>query len=93
VVYVFGDQELDEGLFQLRRAGRAIVIQPKVLSLLLYLVRNRDRMVSKEEILAAVWPDVSVCEPDGLQSDPAGGWTYHFPMCEPPSTCKTSPVI
>jgi DNA-binding winged helix-turn-helix (wHTH) protein len=60
VVYVFGDHELDEGLFRLRRAGRTIVIQPKVLSLLLYLVRNRDRVVSKDEILAAVWPDVVV---------------------------------
>ena len=34
--------------------------QPKVLSLFLYLVRNRDRVVSKEELLDAVWSDAAV---------------------------------
>ncbi len=62
VIYVFGDHELDEGLFQLRSAGRAVVIQPKVLSLLLYLVRNRERVVSKDEILDDVWRDAVVTD-------------------------------
>ncbi|MBK7952128.1 MAG: AAA family ATPase [Deltaproteobacteria bacterium] len=56
----FDDIELDGDHFELRRAGRLVSIQPKALELLLLLVRNRDRLVAVDEILAAVWPGVVV---------------------------------
>jgi DNA-binding winged helix-turn-helix (wHTH) protein/tetratricopeptide (TPR) repeat protein len=62
VIYSFGDFALDEARFELRCGGRAVEIQPKALELLLHLVRQRGRVVSKREILDAVWPGVRVTE-------------------------------
>ncbi|HEY3817715.1 MAG TPA: AAA family ATPase [Polyangiaceae bacterium] len=61
-VYAFGDFELDAPLFELRRAGDKVRIEPKVLDLLLVLVRSRDRIVQKSEILETLWPGVTVSE-------------------------------
>ena len=58
----FGPFELDEEVFELRRDGVAIHVEPKVLDVLLYLVRHRDRLVSKQELLEQVWPDAVVAE-------------------------------
>ncbi len=65
MVHVFGEGdacELDEGLFQLRRGGSRVKIEPKVFDLLLHLVRHRDRVLSKDELLDAVWPGEAVSE-------------------------------
>jgi TolB-like protein/class 3 adenylate cyclase/Tfp pilus assembly protein PilF len=51
----FGDFELDEALFELRRAGARVSIEPQAFDLLAYIVRNRHRIVTKEEIFAEVW--------------------------------------
>ena len=61
-IFSFGEFELDEGLFGLRRSGAPVSLQPKPLSLLIYLVRNRVRLVSKDELLDEVWPNVVVSE-------------------------------
>jgi DNA-binding winged helix-turn-helix (wHTH) protein len=60
VVLAFGPFELDEELFVLRRAGIPVEVQPKVLGLLLFLIRARERVVSKQELLDGLWPDVTV---------------------------------
>lgn len=60
--YAFGDFVLDVGRFELRRAGRAIALQPKVFDVLRYLVENRDRVVEKDELLDRLWPGVTVNE-------------------------------
>ena len=62
MIFCFGEHELDEERFELRRGGTAVLLQPKVLELLLYLVRQRDRVVSKREILDAIWPDSVVTD-------------------------------
>ena len=62
MTYRFGDCELDLSRLELRRGGRPVEIQPKPLEFLLYLVRNRERAVSKQELLQALWPDVAVTE-------------------------------
>lgn len=63
MVFQFGeDFELDEARFELRRAGRRVPVQPKVLSVLLVLVRWRTRAVLKEELLEQVWPGVHVAD-------------------------------
>jgi predicted ATPase len=62
MVYRFADFELDEQRFELRSGGAKVAVQPKVLDVLFYLVRMRDRVVLKRELLDAVWADVVVSE-------------------------------
>jgi DNA-binding winged helix-turn-helix (wHTH) protein/tetratricopeptide (TPR) repeat protein len=60
--YRFGEFEVHGSLFELRRGEQRVALQPKALDLLLYLVRNPDRVVLKDELLAHVWPGVTVSE-------------------------------
>ncbi len=46
---------LDPDRRELTRGSEAIAIGPQVFDLLLYLVRNRERVVSKDDLLDAVW--------------------------------------
>ncbi len=55
-VHRFDDFELDEGLYQLRRRGTVVRIEPKAFDLLKYLLERRDRVVPKHELLEALWP-------------------------------------
>ena len=55
VRYTFGTHELDDLGVELRRDGELIAVEPQVFDVLLYLVRHRDRVVTKEELLDAVW--------------------------------------
>ena len=61
-LYRFDRFELDANLFELRRDGRSVNVQAKVLDLIFYLVRNRGRLVTKAEILSNVWSGVFVGE-------------------------------
>lgn len=56
VIFVFGNCELDHARFQLRRDNARVPVQPKALRLLFYLVAQRERAVSSEELLARIWP-------------------------------------
>jgi pimeloyl-ACP methyl ester carboxylesterase/DNA-binding winged helix-turn-helix (wHTH) protein len=60
--FTFGPFQLDEAGRVLRLANREMALQPRVFSLLVYLVRNRDRVVSKEELFDTLWPNVTVTE-------------------------------
>jgi TolB-like protein len=51
----FGEFEIDLGRHELRRGGQAVRIEPQVFDLLLFLIRNRDRVVSKDELIDAIW--------------------------------------
>ena len=53
--FAFGDQVLDVDRRELRRDGERVALQPQVFDLLVYLVLNRDRVVSKDDLLGAVW--------------------------------------
>lgn len=55
MVYRFGPFELDALRFELRENDIAVPVEPQVLSLLLFLVANRNRLVTKDEIVSAVW--------------------------------------
>jgi DNA-binding winged helix-turn-helix (wHTH) protein/tetratricopeptide (TPR) repeat protein len=68
VRYRFGEHELDPDAYVLRHAGREIALQPKMLDLLRYLIEQRERVVSKEELLQALWPGEHV-------NDSAVAWT------------------
>ncbi|MGB8496237.1 MAG: winged helix-turn-helix domain-containing protein [Candidatus Acidiferrum sp.] len=51
----FEDFELDPGSFELRRTGRLVKLERIPLQLLFLLAENRDRLVTREEILLAIW--------------------------------------
>ena len=51
MIFVFGDCELDLDRFELRRAGRLRPVEPQVFDLLAVLIRERRRVVLKEELL------------------------------------------
>ena len=53
--YVFGEHRLDPGRRELCGASERIAIEPRVFDLLVYLVRNRDRVLSKDDLIANVW--------------------------------------
>ena len=55
MLYLFEDFVLDPSCRELRRGGEAIAVQPQVFDLLEYLIINRNRVVSKDDILQAVW--------------------------------------
>jgi TolB-like protein len=62
VQYLFGDYALDPDRRELTRHAEAVAIGPKVFDLLLYLVRNREHVVSKDDLLEAVWAGRIVSE-------------------------------
>ncbi len=62
MIFAFGSAEIDEELLELRVDGARVDLQPKVLELLLFLLRNRARVVTKRELLERLWPDVVVGE-------------------------------
>jgi TolB-like protein len=51
----FADYEIDIARRELHRAGQVIHLEPQVFDVLVYLVRNRDRIVSKDELIEAIW--------------------------------------
>ena len=52
---VFAGHEIDLRRQELRRAGQIVHVEPQVFDLLVHLVRNRDRVVSKDELLDTIW--------------------------------------
>jgi TolB-like protein len=55
VEFSFGAHVLDVDRRELRRGSETIALEPQVFDLLVYLVRHRDRVVTKEDLLRAVW--------------------------------------
>ena len=53
--FLFGDHVLDTARRELTRGGEQIAAEPQVFDLLVYLLQNRERVVSKDDLLASVW--------------------------------------
>nr|WP_255606896.1 winged helix-turn-helix domain-containing tetratricopeptide repeat protein [Phyllobacterium sp. 2063] len=62
VSFKFGDYVLDTTRRELTRGSEPIAIGPQVFDLLIHLVENRDRVVSKDDLLDAVWDGRIVSE-------------------------------
>ena len=54
------DCQIDDDSFCMYRTDHKIPVEPRVLDLILYLLRNRERVVSKRELIASVWGGVVV---------------------------------
>ena len=61
-IFRFGDFVLHMERFELRKGGMPIHLQPKTFDVLCYLVSHPGRLIDKDELLRAVWPDVIVTE-------------------------------
>jgi TolB-like protein/DNA-binding winged helix-turn-helix (wHTH) protein len=55
VAFRFGDHVLDIERRELRRGAERVALEPQVFDLLVYLVRNRGRVVSKDDLIDSVW--------------------------------------
>jgi DNA-binding winged helix-turn-helix (wHTH) protein len=62
MAFEFGPFELDEAGRVVMCARQEVPLQPRVFDLLVYLVHNRERVVSKDELLEAVWPHMTVTD-------------------------------
>jgi DNA-binding winged helix-turn-helix (wHTH) protein len=51
----FDNYVFDTDLRELRQGQKVIAAEPQVFDLLLYLIENRDRVVSKDDLIASVW--------------------------------------
>ena len=58
----FSNHVLDAGLRELTRSGEAIAIEPQVFDVLIYLVENRDRVVTKDDLIESIWEGRIVSE-------------------------------
>ena len=55
MAFLFDDMILDVERRELRSGAKLIPLEPQVFDILAFLIRNRDRVVSKDDLLAAVW--------------------------------------
>jgi TolB-like protein len=60
--FVFGDCVLDSGRRELSRGSEAVAVGPQVFDLLIHLIENRDRVVSKDELFDLIWRGRTVSE-------------------------------
>jgi len=58
--YRFDDFEVEEQTREIRRGGVTVPCQPKVFDLIVLLLQQRHRVVSREMILREIWPNVCV---------------------------------
>ena len=61
-VYRFDDFVVDPEAWRLTRGGQEIHLKPVVLKLLIYLIANRGRLVTREELMDTVWGDTVISE-------------------------------
>ncbi len=62
MLFIFSGYVLDTSRRELRRGVSVLPVQPQVFDLLELLIRNRDRVVSKDDMLSAVWSGRIVSE-------------------------------
>jgi pimeloyl-ACP methyl ester carboxylesterase/DNA-binding winged helix-turn-helix (wHTH) protein len=55
VLFLFEDFTLDSVRRELRANDTVVPVEPQVFDLLVYLIENRDRVVSKDDLIASVW--------------------------------------
>ena len=61
-IYAFGDFSLDVSKRLLLRGGEPVSLTPKVFDTLVYLIEHNGNVLSKDDLMSAVWPDTVVEE-------------------------------
>lgn len=62
MIYRFGDFTLDSSVYELRRSGKPVAIEPQVFGTLEFLIRKRHKVVSRDDLIDAVWQGRSVSD-------------------------------
>jgi len=62
VHYIFESYVFDTDRRELHRGADVVSVTPQVFDLLDYLIRNRERVVSKDELINAIWNGRSVSD-------------------------------
>jgi TolB-like protein/Flp pilus assembly protein TadD len=62
VLFLFENYALDTDRRELHHGAVAVPVEPQVFELLAYLIKNRDRVASKDDLVAAIWGDRIVSE-------------------------------
>ena len=62
MIYKFEAYVLDDSRYELRQGADLVAVEPQVLDVLLHLVRNRGRIVSRDDLIADVWDGRIVSE-------------------------------
>lgn len=60
VIYRFDEYQIDTDLFELKHGAEAVKVEPQVFDLLVYLIANRNRVVSQSELLDSIWSGKTV---------------------------------
>jgi TolB-like protein len=55
MIFRINECVIDTSAYEVRRNGEAVPVQPQVLDLLILLLENRDRLVTKDEIIDRIW--------------------------------------
>src|SRR5271154_6468088 len=61
-VFTFADVEVREREFSIVKAGELLAVEPKAFRVLLFLLRSPHRLITKDELLDAVWSDCAVSD-------------------------------
>ena len=61
-VYEFGDFRLEQAQQRLLYRGEPVVLKPKILDLLLFLIQSRGQLIAKDDLMRGIWPDTIVEE-------------------------------
>ena len=72
--YEFGSWRIDASGRVLRRGGETISLTPRVFDTLLFFVRNPGRLLEKNELMLAIWPDTHARRMVSRVRKLAGGW-------------------
>ncbi|MGI1661974.1 winged helix-turn-helix domain-containing protein [Palleronia sp. KMU-117] len=62
MTWEFGAFRLDPERFELTFSSERVRVEPQVLAMLIHLVRNRNRLVSRDELAEAVWDGAAVSD-------------------------------
>lgn len=62
MILAFGDCVIDTSCSELQRRGKPVRLEPRVYDVLIHLIENRDRAVTRHELLDALWPGEAVSD-------------------------------
>lgn len=62
MIFQCGNVEIDTARFSATRDGQAITVEPKIFDLLVFLIRHRDTLITREQLLKELWPNSIVLD-------------------------------